>query len=89
MTSGEPQKIRIELDEQAGFPLPEYEKVLRIVGTPNADFALLETSTGSTGAHVVGGVRLQAGEVAEVHTVQVEPRVGGPDIATLWVTTDD
>ncbi len=90
MTAGsEPQKIRVEIDVQTDFPSPEYEKVLRIIGTGNANSCLLETSTGSIEADVVGGIRLWKGQVANVQGMQVEHQMGGPDIATLWVTTDD
>ena len=89
LPGSEPQKIRVQVDASAGFPSPEYEKVLRVIGTADMDSALLETKTGSTQAQVVGGIRLDEGEVGYVRDVQVEWKAGGRVVANLWVVTDD
>jgi hypothetical protein len=83
------QEIRVKFDIQAGFPLPEYEKVLRIIGAADTGSAWLQTSTGSTTASVSGGMRLFEGQVANVQDVQIERFGGSHGTATFWVTPDD
>jgi hypothetical protein len=82
-------QVRVALSAEGSFPQPDYEKVLRLIGTKNSLSAILDLGTTSVKVNLLGGFTLQAGEIAEVHGIQVQDQADGPDIAVLQVTRDD